>query len=695
MKTVAPLLALFVVTLGLAACGRSAPPSKPVPPRQIPPGGGAEPASTSSTTKRVVIVLSRPAGTDVQSTTLDGELAVALDIVENGRGPHVDATMRVAGNGIITSFSAKGHHELGTKIEESFRLDGGMVQWASKEEVGRRNLDKPAFYLPSAKMPDAIGLLAEALLKSGGKLALLPEGEAIIEKTGELTVKAGGKQKHIRGFVIRGLELAPTHVWMNDDGTWFGTFASWQSVVPEGWESVVDTVVAKQLEFDRAEDARVAAKVAHKPPTAGIAFVHARVLDVEKGRYASDQTVVVVGDTIRSVGPSAAAKVPASAEVVDLAGKTLLPGLWDMHSHLGRSDGVLDIASGVTTARDVGNDPDELDAYKKQFDAGTAVGPHVVRFGFIEGRGDKAAGSKVTAETEAEAKAAVETYAKRGYEGVKIYNSVRPELVPVIAKEAHARKMLVTGHIPVHMLANEAVRAGYDGIEHINMLFLNFFADHDTDTRTTTRFTLIGDKAASFDLKGKPATEFFALLKSHQTVIDPTVGVFESLLVGEQGKLVPGTEAMMARLPIQTRRGYLVGGLPFEGKKELYAASRDKLLAMLKALYDQKIPLVVGTDDLAGLWLHHELEIYEHAGIPAADALRMATVESARTLKLDAKTGTIAPGKTADLFVVDGDPLAHIADVGKVVTTMRGGVVFPSAKLYETVGVKPNAARPN
>ena len=79
-----------------------------------------------------------------------------------------------------------------------------------------------------------------------------------------------------------------------------------------------------------------------------------------------------------------------------------------MHAHLGTRDGVLDIASGVTTARDVGNDPDKLDDYKKRFDEGVAVGPHVLRMGFVEGRGEKAASSAVTAETPDEARAAVE-----------------------------------------------------------------------------------------------------------------------------------------------------------------------------------------------------------------------------------------------------------------------------------------------
>jgi len=102
--------------------------------------------------------------------------------------------------------------------------------------------------------------------------------------------------------------------------------------------------------------------------------------------------------------------------------------------------------------------------------------------------------------------------------------------------------MLVTGHIPVHMLANEAVRGGATtAIEHVNMLFLNFFATHDTDTRDTTRFTLVGDKAATVRSQEQaPARDFFALLKEHHTVIDPTVGAFEDLLVGQQGKIHAG-----------------------------------------------------------------------------------------------------------------------------------------------------------
>jgi len=230
------------------------------------------------------------------------------------------------------------------------------------------------------------------------------------------------------------------------------------------------------------------------------------------------------------------------------------------------------------------------------------------------------------------------------------------------------------------MLASEAIKAGYDGIEHANMLFLNFMADHDTDTRTPLRFTIVGDKAADFDLTSKSVTDFFAMLREHRTVIDPTVGAFEDLLVGEQGKVIPGLEWVVD----------LTGGLPSSSKEQgdTYKRSYDKMLHLVRALQDARITVVAGTDAMAGLMLDHELELFVRGGLSPADALRDATIVPARSMKLEKKTGSIAAGKVADLVVVDGDPLASIGDVRNVVTTVRGGVVFPAKATLDTVGVK-------
>ncbi|MFN2548325.1 MAG: amidohydrolase family protein [Myxococcales bacterium] len=264
-----------------------------------------------------------------------------------------------------------------------------------------------------------------------------------------------------------------------------------------------------------------------------------------------------------------------------------------------------------------------------------------------------------------------------------------PKLVPVLAREAHARGMGVTGHIPCHMLANEAIRDGYDGVEHINQLMLNFFADHDTDTRTPLRFSLVGDKAADFDPHSEKAREFYALMREHHTVIDPTYVTFEPVYIGEQGKVLPGWEETVKRLPPQAQRFYVIGGLPLEGKKELYARSWEKLLQMVKVLHDEKVTVVAGTDYIpAGVSLHRELELFVEGGLSPIDALRAATTVPARVMNAT-DTGSISQGKIADLAVVDGDPLARISDVRKTVMTFRSGTMYPAKELYETVGVTP------
>lgn len=680
----APLLA--------SACADCPPPQPPAPPAPPPVAVAPPPPATPAptTVRRTLVSLTRPSGEDVTTTSADGRtVTVAFEMRWNGRGPKADATFRLGADGTIASFEAHGHHMKQAPVDETFAMEGGHARWKSREESGEADLRSPAFFVPIADVPDALGLLAQALLKAGGTMPLLPAGEARLEKVGEATVSAAGRTKHLTRYDVTGLDLTPDPVWMEDDGSWFGVVAPWFSLVPEGWESAIEPLIAEQERATREHDRATAARLAHRPPAAGLALAHARVLDVERGRWIPDQTVVVVGGAIAAVGPSRTTRVPAGAEVVDLAGKALLPGLWDMHSHLGDPDGALDIASGVTTARDVGNDPDKVDDFKKRYDEGAAIGPHVLRAGFIEGRGEKASSSKITAETPEEARAGVEFYAKRGYEMIKVYNSVKPELVPLITKEAHARGMTVTGHVPVHMLAHEVVRDGYDGIEHANMLFLNFFADHDTDTRTPLRFTVVGDKAADFDLASKPVKDFFAYLHAHGTVIDPTLVVHEGTFTARQGEVPPGKAWIVKRLPVQAQRSFLTGGLPLDGKEDLYRRSFAKMVSIVKALHDAKVTVVAGTDSLAGLSLDRELELFVEGGLTPAEALRDATIVPARVMKLDKKTGSVAVGKAADLVVVDGDPLARIADVRRTVTTVRGGVVFPAKETFATVGVRP------
>jgi hypothetical protein len=219
---------------------------------------------------------------------------------------------------------------------------------------------------------------------------------------------------------------------------------------------------------------------------------------------------------------------------------------------------------------------------------------------------------------------------------------------------------------------------------------LNVFADHETDTRTPLRFSLVGDKAADFDPQSPAAREFYALLREHHTVVDPTYVTFEPVYVAEQGKILPGWAQTVERLPPQAQRFYVIGGLPLAGKKDLYARSWDKLLRMAKILHDEKVTVVAGTDYIpAGISLHRELELFVQGGLSSIEALRAATVVPAAVMKASDRSGSIAVGKVADLVVIDGDPLAKISDVRRTVMTFRSGVLYPAKELYETVGVAP------
>src|SRR6266436_7870307 len=242
-----------------------------------------------------------------------------------------------------------------------------------------------------------------------------------------------------------------------------------------------------------------------------------------------DQTVVIEGERIVQAGAAASIQPPKDAERIDGRGKTLLPGLFDMHVHAQPLDGLLNIASGVTSVRDMGNSIDDLQRLEKQWQSGAAIGPRVWKSGFIDGHGPFQAPTGLYADTAEEAQAAVNKYADLGYIQIKVYSSLKPELVPVIVKAAHARKLRVSGHVPNGMIASEFVTDGADEVQHINFIFLNFLAPFVKDTRTPERFTAVGANAAKLDLQSQPVSDFIQLLLQRHTTVDVTLVAFEGM----------------------------------------------------------------------------------------------------------------------------------------------------------------------
>jgi imidazolonepropionase-like amidohydrolase len=491
-------------------------------------------------------------------------------------------------------------------------------------------------------------------------------------------------------YGVTGLSFEPQTVWLDDNRRFFASPGAWFAIMRQGWESATDRLYALDSASQDARNARLARSLAQHPDHP-LAVEHVRVFDSEQAAIREDQTVVISGQRITAAGPAAAVSVPKDAQRINGRGQTLLPGLFDMHVHAQPVDGFLHIASGVTSVRDMGNDIDNLKKLQTQWDSGSSIGPRLWKAGFIDGRGPFQAPTGLYADTAQEAEAAVNRYADLGYIQIKVYSSLKPELLPGIVKTAHARGLRVSGHIPNGMIASDFVEAGADEVQHINFIFLNFLASQVKDTRGPDRFTAVGAHAAKLDLNSSPVNEFIALLLRRHTTVDVTLATFEAMFTGRPGQASSDLAPVLNRLPSQLQRGAYTGGLPVTAQNDqLYRDSWAAMLRMTKRMYDAGIPILAGTDAMAGFMLHRELELEVQAGIPPPKALQIATLNAARLLKQDRDLGSIAPGKLADFVLVEGNPAANIGDIRRCRLVAKNGVLYNSADVYRAIGVKPD-----
>jgi hypothetical protein len=635
------------------------------------------------------ITVGRHSGDAELSIEADGRRVGHFTFNDRGRGPDIRATLVLDETGTPRSFRATGHDYWKAPVDERLDDSAGTLTWQATSERGHAPASS-GWFVPHDDALTTNAALAQALIRAKDhRVKLLPAGEAWIEDDSSREIEIAGVKQRLRRLAIAGFGFEPGLTWFDERGELFGFVSAWSSMVRAGAESAIPTLLTDDDAWRAARASRLAAQLAHRPPAAGLAITHARLFDSERRTVTPDATVVVVGDRITAVGGASTA-VPAGARVIDAHGRTLLPGLWDMHVHIGSIDGILQLAAGVTTVRDLGNDIADLGARMARFDAGTEVGPRVVRAGLIDGPGPLAAPTGVLAGTAEEATAAVTRFADTGYAQVKIYSSVKPALVPVIAAAAHARGLRVSGHIPFGMNAAQAVEAGYDEIQHVNFLFLQFLAGPDDDTRTPLRFTRVAERAAGLDLAGPDVQRFLDLLVAHKTVLDPTLSAFHAMFVSDPGELDPILTPYAGRLPAQVERSSKGGGLPApDGKRAQFRTSFAALLRFVKLAWDRKIPIVAGTDGVAGMTLQHELELYVQAGIPAAEVLALATLGAARVMGADRDAGSIAVGKRADLVLIDGDPTSDIATIRRTDAVVCRGAVYEPAELFAAVGMRP------
>jgi hypothetical protein len=637
-----------------------------------------------------ILIQGNPAGTQTVATTVDGATRAEYSYNDRGRGDHITATWKLDAAGIPVEYEGHGNDYMKAAVEERFAIKDGKASWNNRTEHGGQALAGAAFYVPTNAPPEFLGVLARALLKAPRhRLALLPAGEASIEATDSVSIGAGTAKADLYQYRIVGLGFTPQPIWLDRDGNTAASVSGWFAVVPAGREAAIAPLEAAQERADNAWSARLAHDVVHAPK-GDLVIRGARLFDPRDLSVTPGTSVLIRGDRIVRIAQDAELKTAADAEVIDAQGRFLMPGLWDNHQHFSDIDGLLDLANGVTSARDMANDTDAFLKRVARFDDGSEIGPRVLKAGIIDGTGELAGPTQMRVDTAAEAIKDVDWYADHGYAQIKIYSSIKPELMPIIAERAHARGLRVSGHVPAFMSARQFVDGGADEIQHLNFIVLNFLYPEVKETRNRDRFIKVAERAREFTPDKPEVRDFIAFLQRHHTVLDPTVNVFEGLFSGDPAAVTPGLEDIAPRFPPQIRRGLLSEALEVpKGKEDAYRAAFPAMLKLLKALHDAGVTIIPGTDALAGYQLHHELELYARAGIAPAQVLRAATLTSAQVMGVDGNRGTITAGKFADMILIEGDPSKDIRDIRKVATVLKGGKVYDPAAIEKALGIVP------
>ena len=658
-------------TLGLAACA----------------------ASAAQTVSYVFVsdTLKDPGSQTVERSD-DGLYTVKFIYKNNGRGPELTETFRLAPDGSFSEYHVKGTSTYGAAVDEHYERKGSVAKWWSTSEHGELKVDGPLMYVPLNSSYAPLTVFAAALSRRpDGSMPLAPNGAMRMRQLDEVEVERAGAKQRVRLMAQTGLSLQPWFYWVTSD-TEPRLFASadlsGEIFIESGWQTNRALLEARQRVAEQQVLRERATRLRHAMP--GLSVIrNARIFDSETARLTPPSDVYVQRGRITQVLPAGSAMRDADQEL-DAAGRVLLPGLFDMHSHVWRWNGPLDLAAGVTSVRDMGNNNETMQTLLDDIPAGRLLMPQITPCGFLEGRSPFSSSNGIQISTLEEAKRAVDWYAQRGYPQLKVYNSFPKEHLRETVAYAHSRGMRVSGHVPAFMRASEVVDQGFDEIQHINQVLLNFLVTPETDTRTLERFRLPAEKVDGLDFESKPVQDFIAMLAKKQTVIDSTLATFD-FMRQQDGELAAVYAPVADHMPPDVRRGFFVGtmAIPDAATDARYKRSYAKMVDFVGRMYRAGIPLVAGTDAIPGFTLQAELELYVQAGITPAQAIQIATRNGAKYTGTSRDRGSVAPGKLADLVLVDGDPTRSIGDIRQVALVITQGHWLSPKELDEEMGIVP------
>ena len=628
----------------------------------------------------------------VVAETRGNTVKVEFDVKDNGRGPTVAETLTLDASGLPSSWRITGTQTFGGKIDEFFDKKGDKASWRDSAGPGTAK-GAPQLYVAQSASPWALQLYARAILRAGKAIEVLPGGTIALTKGERLTLRGKDGELAVTRYDLTGLEFSPTIMLLDDAERLIALPSPGGGLIREGFEEENPRLQKLVAEWQGARWAEIQRNTAKK--FAGpVRIKNVRVFDPAARQLTGPVAVIVSGRSISSVQAVDTPATPGET-VIDCAGGTIVPGMFEMHAHLGESGALLNVLAGVTSVRDMGNSNSVLEALDRRIVAGEVAGPRIVRGGFIEGKSPFNSNNGFVVDSESRALEIVRWYAARGFPSIKIYNSINPQWVPAMVAEAHKLGLKVMGHIPAFTTADAMIASGYDEVTHINQLALGWIIKSGEDTRTLFRLTALG-RLSGLDLDSAPVQSTLNAMKEKGIALDPTIGIHENLLLNRDGSIAPGALDYFANMPIGVQRDLKQAWSnpdTFGGDAKARVAF-DKLMDLLRRAHAKGIFIVPGTDTGGSFTYHRELELMTQAGFTPAEVLARATLDMARYLGMDQTTGSIERGKLADFFLIPGDPTKDIKAVKTISLVAKDGVFYLPSEVYPRLGVKPFVAAP-
>jgi imidazolonepropionase-like amidohydrolase len=673
-------------------------PAQPLPQQSVTltPGASQEtktPAAANETGKFILHKFEQPIGEETYAITSDeNSLAAKIDFKFTDRGSPVPLTATFQATSDLTpqSFEIKGRNSRSTEIDDAVEVQSEKVRVRDRDKW--TEAPRPAqFFTIAGYAPTTMQMLMVRYWATHGspaQLATLPSGPVKIEPRGKDTIKIDGQDQSFDRFTVEGLIWGRETLWFDASRNLIASVTTDAEfdhfeAIREGYESGLGTFVGRAGADNMAALAEISKGISGSRAQK-IAIVGGTLVDGTGSPAIPDSVVLIENGKIAAVGRESQIKIPAGAQKIDAHGKTILPGLWDMHAHFEQVEwGPIYLAAGATTVRDVGNEFEFITAVRDAVANGRGLGPRLFLAGVVDGTSSFALGvSRV--DTPEQAKAWTDKYHDAGFQQMKIYSSVQLEELKDVATEAHRLGMTVTGHVPEGLNAYQAIEAGQDQINHIQ-----YIADIMVQPLPEKATRLDRAKArGEIDLNSPESQKAIAFLVQHKTVLDPTLALME-FFTANTAKTPVSIEPGVAKVAPQLQAILAEAGPPGP-YAELQEKGFQKEVEIVGALHKAGVPIVAGTDQtVPGYSLYREIELYAQAGFTPMEAIQAATIVPARVMGVDKELGTVEPGKRADLIILDANPLESIHNIRTVKFVITNGTMYNCAELWSSVGFRP------